>query len=198
MTDAAAQTWHYGLVARWWAEFNLDGPGDRLLPSVRRGRAAGARRRVWDRAAARPISRAPGSTSTAATSRPTCSRSPVSEPSARASSRRASTHRRCTSSTFLAGTGRSWSAAASGSAAAASTMPKGSGGSTSISSPAARSCWTTRFRMPTPTCGRYGCATAVRSCHVRGARRVSGGSARTGRSTRSARESSPSTRSRST
>jgi SAM-dependent methyltransferase len=21
-----AQTWHYGLVARWWAEFNLDGP----------------------------------------------------------------------------------------------------------------------------------------------------------------------------
>ncbi len=25
MSDAA-QTWHYGLVARWWAEFNLDGP----------------------------------------------------------------------------------------------------------------------------------------------------------------------------
>jgi SAM-dependent methyltransferase len=23
---AAAQTWHYGLVSRWWAEFNLDGP----------------------------------------------------------------------------------------------------------------------------------------------------------------------------
>jgi SAM-dependent methyltransferase len=22
----AAQTWHYGLVSRWWAEFNLDGP----------------------------------------------------------------------------------------------------------------------------------------------------------------------------
>jgi SAM-dependent methyltransferase len=22
----AAQTWHYGLVARWWAEFNVDGP----------------------------------------------------------------------------------------------------------------------------------------------------------------------------
>ncbi len=21
-----AQTWHYGLVARWWAEFNVDGP----------------------------------------------------------------------------------------------------------------------------------------------------------------------------
>jgi len=20
------QTWHYGLVARWWAEFNTDGP----------------------------------------------------------------------------------------------------------------------------------------------------------------------------
>jgi SAM-dependent methyltransferase len=26
MTVSAAQTWHYGLVARWWAEFNLDGP----------------------------------------------------------------------------------------------------------------------------------------------------------------------------
>jgi SAM-dependent methyltransferase len=24
--DAAPQTWHYGLVARWWAEFNVDGP----------------------------------------------------------------------------------------------------------------------------------------------------------------------------
>ena len=21
-----AETWHYGLVARWWSEFNLDGP----------------------------------------------------------------------------------------------------------------------------------------------------------------------------
>ena len=20
------QTWHYGLVAQWWAEFNVDGP----------------------------------------------------------------------------------------------------------------------------------------------------------------------------
>ena len=26
MSASAAQTWHYGLVARWWAEFNLDGP----------------------------------------------------------------------------------------------------------------------------------------------------------------------------
>jgi SAM-dependent methyltransferase len=26
VTPAAAQTWHYGLVSRWWAEFNLDGP----------------------------------------------------------------------------------------------------------------------------------------------------------------------------
>ena len=26
MNDAGVQTWHYGLVARWWAEFNLDGP----------------------------------------------------------------------------------------------------------------------------------------------------------------------------
>ena len=26
MSSAPAQTWHYGLVSRWWAEFNLDGP----------------------------------------------------------------------------------------------------------------------------------------------------------------------------
>ncbi len=26
MTEAAAETWHHGLVERWWAEFNLDGP----------------------------------------------------------------------------------------------------------------------------------------------------------------------------
>jgi SAM-dependent methyltransferase len=26
MTGGGAQTWHYGLVARWWAEFNVDGP----------------------------------------------------------------------------------------------------------------------------------------------------------------------------
>jgi SAM-dependent methyltransferase len=26
MTSAGAQTWHHGLVARWWALFNLEGP----------------------------------------------------------------------------------------------------------------------------------------------------------------------------
>jgi SAM-dependent methyltransferase len=26
MTQSEAQTWHHGVVARWWAEFNLDGP----------------------------------------------------------------------------------------------------------------------------------------------------------------------------
>lgn len=26
MTEAEPQTWHYGVVARWWAEFNVDGP----------------------------------------------------------------------------------------------------------------------------------------------------------------------------
>jgi SAM-dependent methyltransferase len=26
MSAAPAQTWHYGLVSRWWAEFNRDGP----------------------------------------------------------------------------------------------------------------------------------------------------------------------------
>jgi SAM-dependent methyltransferase len=26
MTDGMATTWHHGLIARWWANFNLDGP----------------------------------------------------------------------------------------------------------------------------------------------------------------------------
>jgi SAM-dependent methyltransferase len=37
----AAQTWHYGLVARWWAEFNLDGPEiDFFRPYVEAGQPA--------------------------------------------------------------------------------------------------------------------------------------------------------------
>lgn len=36
-----AQTWHYGLVARWWAEFNLDGPEiDYFRPFVEAGQPA--------------------------------------------------------------------------------------------------------------------------------------------------------------
>jgi SAM-dependent methyltransferase len=41
VTDAAAQTWHYGLVARWWAEFNLDGPEiEYFRPHVEAGQPA--------------------------------------------------------------------------------------------------------------------------------------------------------------
>ena len=41
MTSAAAQTWHYGLVSRWWAEFNLDGPEiDWFRPFVEAGQPA--------------------------------------------------------------------------------------------------------------------------------------------------------------
>ncbi len=40
MTEGA-QTWHYGLVARWWAEFNLDGPEiDFFRPYVEAGQPA--------------------------------------------------------------------------------------------------------------------------------------------------------------
>ena len=36
-----AQTWHYGLVSRWWAEFNLDGPEiDWFRPFVEAGQPA--------------------------------------------------------------------------------------------------------------------------------------------------------------
>ncbi len=41
MTHIGAQTWHYGLVARWWAEFNLDGPEiDYFRPFVETGQPA--------------------------------------------------------------------------------------------------------------------------------------------------------------
>ena len=41
MSASAAQTWHYGLVARWWAEFNLDGPEiDFFRPFVEAGQPA--------------------------------------------------------------------------------------------------------------------------------------------------------------
>jgi len=41
MTSGAAQTWHYGLVARWWAEFNLDGPEiEYFRPFVEAGQPA--------------------------------------------------------------------------------------------------------------------------------------------------------------
>ena len=26
MTESAPQTWHHGLVAEWWAEFEVEGP----------------------------------------------------------------------------------------------------------------------------------------------------------------------------
>ena len=36
-----AQTWHYGLISRWWAEFNLDGPEiDFFRPFVEAGQPA--------------------------------------------------------------------------------------------------------------------------------------------------------------
>lgn len=41
MTTGAARTWHYGLVARWWAEFNVDGPEiDYFRPFVESGQPA--------------------------------------------------------------------------------------------------------------------------------------------------------------
>jgi SAM-dependent methyltransferase len=41
LTDAGPRTWHHGLVARWWAEFNLDGPEiDFYRPFVESGQPA--------------------------------------------------------------------------------------------------------------------------------------------------------------
>jgi hypothetical protein len=30
------ETWHYGLVARWWAEFNTEGPESGVLVYIAR------------------------------------------------------------------------------------------------------------------------------------------------------------------
>ena len=41
MTASDAQTWHHGLVARWWAEFNIEGPEiDYFRPFVEAGQPA--------------------------------------------------------------------------------------------------------------------------------------------------------------
>jgi SAM-dependent methyltransferase len=41
LTPTEAQTWHYGVVARWWAEFNVDGPEiDYFRPFVEAGQPA--------------------------------------------------------------------------------------------------------------------------------------------------------------
>jgi SAM-dependent methyltransferase len=41
VTAVEPQTWHYGVVARWWAEFNLDGPEiDYFRPFVEAGQPA--------------------------------------------------------------------------------------------------------------------------------------------------------------
>ena len=107
VTDIAAQTWHYGLVARWWAEFNLDGPEIDFFRPVRRGRSACARCR---RAApvgcsCRTCTRGldvDGSDISpdmlAASPRSEPSREGLEPPTPRCTAR-------CTSSTFRAGTG---------------------------------------------------------------------------------------------
>ena len=57
MSTQDASTWHYGVIARWWAEFNTDGPEIGVLPAVRRGGPARARRRLRHRAALLPYLR---------------------------------------------------------------------------------------------------------------------------------------------
>jgi 2-polyprenyl-3-methyl-5-hydroxy-6-metoxy-1,4-benzoquinol methylase len=52
------QTWHYGLVAEWWAEFNTDGPEigyfgrfvERRQPALDAGCGAGRLLLPWLRA----------------------------------------------------------------------------------------------------------------------------------------------------
>jgi hypothetical protein len=136
------QTWHYGVVARWWVEFNQSGPEiDYFRRFVEAGQPA------LDVACGTGRLLLPffgmGSTSTAATSRRTCSRTAERALSARVC-HRPSTHRRCTSSTSPAGTERCSCAAPSGSAVAGNRTSRRCAGCTTTSSPAVSSCSTTR------------------------------------------------------
>ena len=72
--DVAPQTWHHGLVARWWAEFNEGGEEVEYFRRFVERRAS--RRSTWRAVPAGCSSRTArrASTSTAATSRPTWSR----------------------------------------------------------------------------------------------------------------------------
>ena len=57
MSADTPQTWHHGLVADWWAEFNTDGPEIDYFGRFVEGRPAGARRGVRLRAAAAALAR---------------------------------------------------------------------------------------------------------------------------------------------
>src|SRR4051812_36683125 len=192
MSDDEAQTWHHGVVAAWWSEFNQDGPeiayfqrfieadgqraldaacgtGRLLVPYLRQGLdvdgcdiSADMLERCRARAEAAGLS--PNLYS-----------------------------RRCTSSTCRGRTGRSSCAAASASAATARTMSRRSSVSMPTSSPAGGSCSTTRCRTPTPSSGATGERGAT-TFRTPGTTRGRGGRDPTARSTHYARASPSSIR----
>ena len=110
------QTWHYGLVAEWWAAFNIDGPEidyfGRFVAAGQPGRSTPA--------AARAGCSCPGSgqatTSTAATSRPTWSPAAASGPGREGLEPTLLVRAAARARPAAAATGRSWPAASSGSA----------------------------------------------------------------------------------
>ena len=188
------QTWHYGLIAEWWAEFNKDGPEidyfGRFVaagqPALDAGCGTGRLLLPWLRAGldvdgcdvsadmvelcrdARPARRA------------------------RADALRLS---RCTSSTRRGATARSSSAASSASAARARRTRRRSAASTTRSSRAARCCSTTRSRTPSRASGGGGRRRNATGCPRRGPSRGRASGRTTGRSTTSARARRRSTRS---
>ena len=124
MSTADPQTWHYGLVSRWWAEFNLDGPEiDYFRPFVEAGQPAldaacgTGRLLVPYLQAGLDVDGSDISPDMLDRVRERCEREGLA--------RRTSTRRRCTSSSCRAATGRSSSAAASGSGGTANTTCKG-------------------------------------------------------------------------
>jgi hypothetical protein len=113
--EGGAQTWHYGLIAKWWAEFNDDFRTHEIPYFQRHIEQGGEPALEVGCGTGRlliPIL-VPGWTSTGATSRRIWSRSAARRLRAR-DCRRCCSCRQCTDSTRRAGTRRSSSAARSG------------------------------------------------------------------------------------
>ena len=147
-------TWHHGLVARWWANFNLDGPEidffGRLVeagqPALDLGCGTGRLLVPWVAAGldVDGVDAAPDMITACRDGRG----GPAVNPR--------SSCRRCTPSTCPAATARSSCAVCSGSARRATTTGNRSSGRTTTCFPAGCWRWTTRSASTTPSDGGGG------------------------------------------
>ncbi len=163
------QTWHYGLVAKWWSEFNDDGPEIAYFRKFIEGDGQPALDLgVWNRAFAPAV---PPRRARRGRLRH-LDRSLSAERRHRARDcRQPFLSRRCTSSTRPARTGPFSSAEPSGWEALATRTSKLSTASTSWNQ-MGRWCSTTRSRIPIRDNGSTGSRANAAPCQDRGHRRL--------------------------